>query len=140
MRAHREYVKCLSCLHMKKKRTKQKKNGKLKHHILPFSANHIPVHSSLIPVHFNIFRYNSSSFCLIPVSFRLVPAYSGTFRSVPVFSNAHIKPPLRQASVSPNFQPKISSGCLPFILTTVFLSAMTGVTSTEEQLKGTLTE
>ena len=51
------------------------------------SAHHIPVHSSLIPAHFIIFRYHSSSFCFILVSFRLVPPYSGTFHSVPVFSN-----------------------------------------------------
>ena len=63
-----------------------KNKRKAKHHILPFSgsAHHIPVHSSLILSHFSVFRYHSSSFYFIPVSFRLFWAYSGTFRSVPV--------------------------------------------------------
>ena len=63
-----------------------KNKRKARHHILPFSgsAHHIPVHSSLILAHFSVFRYHSSSFYFIPVSFRLFWAYSGTFRSVPV--------------------------------------------------------
>ena len=54
---------------------KEKKNGKLKHHILPFtgSADHIPVHSSLIPAHFSIFRCHSGSFRYIPVPLAAVP-------------------------------------------------------------------
>ena len=68
----------------------QKKNGKLKHHILPFSgsADHIRVHSS--PAHFSIFRCHSGSFrfhsCpfpFIPASFCLVPVYFGPFRYIP---------------------------------------------------------
>ena len=85
---------------------KEQKNGKLKHHILPFSdsADHIRVHSSLIPAHFSIFRCHSGSFRYIPVPFlsfpfhsvvilprsgifRLIPVYSVPFHSVPVFSN-----------------------------------------------------
>ena len=74
---------------------KANKNGKLKHHILPFSGStdHIRVHFSLIPAHFSIFRcYSGSfryipvpflSFPFIPVSFCLVPVYSGSFRYIP---------------------------------------------------------
>jgi len=86
---------------------KEKKNRKLKHHILPFSgsADHIRVHSSLILAHFSIFRCHSGSFRYIPVPFlsipfhsgvilprsgifRLIPVRSVSFHSVPVFSNA----------------------------------------------------
>ena len=86
---------------------KKEKNGKLKHHILPFSgsADHICVHSSLIPAHFSIFRCHSGSFRYILVPFlsipfhssvilprsgifRLIPVYSVPFHSVPVFRNA----------------------------------------------------
>ena len=93
---------------------KGKKNGKRKHHILPFSgsgsADHIRVHSSLIPAHF---RYISVSFRLVPVPFlsipfhsgvilprsgifRPIPVYSVPFHSVPVFSNARINTPTRR--------------------------------------------
>ena len=49
---------------------KKEKNGKLKHHILPFSgsADHIRVYSSLIPAHFSIFRCHSGSFRYIPTA------------------------------------------------------------------------
>ena len=74
---------------------KKEKNGKLKHHILPFSgsADHIRVHSSLIPAHFSIFRCHSGSFRYIPVPFLSIPFHSGVilprsgiFRLIPVYS------------------------------------------------------
>ena len=72
---------------------KEKKNGKLKHHILPFlgSADHIRVHSGLIPAHFSILWCHSG--VILPRSsiFRLIPVYSVPFHSVPVFSNAPFK-------------------------------------------------
>ena len=74
---------------------KEKKNGKLKHHILPFSGSddHIRFHSSLIPAHFSIFRCHSGSFRYIPVPFLSIPFHSGVilprsgiFRLIPVYS------------------------------------------------------
>ena len=89
---HGRYVKCLPCLHLKKKTKAKTLQFALFRLSRPYSCwlqshlgsfQYIPVSFRFVPVHSGTFRYHSCPFRRHSASFRYIPAYSGIFRSVP---------------------------------------------------------